>query len=407
MTAKNDHTHIIEKILHSKSLADSEKSRQLLIYLYKEAQQNRIPKEIDVAIDIFQRPSFNPAEDTIVRVALHKLRQKLSLYYNTEGKRDKLRIAIPKGSYQLIVEKQDRLTIKKKQALLLLNFVLFAIIVFLCGFLYYDSTSDQARLERWNIIPEENPIWADIFASKKPLVLAIGDIYLLKDVSGDIALGSVFRGPVNSDWDFNRFMQEHPDYDGKIEAFNDYHFLPEYSYTGLADLLPSLFYYDVDVTIQPASELTAEQFANNNIIFIGYYKTAIPFHNVLSELEFQIDLIQEEISGLDSSVVPGGVARPAADPKKHHSDISYAAKLPGPNGNTFFLFMGFRLAGVQDVVKQFSTRTRLENVEYALKTKSNSTPSYFQVVNQVEGFGREEIRSEILGIYVHAPTNSE
>jgi TolB-like protein len=58
-------------------------------------------KELWLGTVVFQRKpgKFNPARDPIVRVQARRLRQKLAIYYRTEGQLDPLRISLPLGSY--------------------------------------------------------------------------------------------------------------------------------------------------------------------------------------------------------------------------------------------------------------------------------------------------------------------
>jgi TolB-like protein len=57
-------------------------------------------KEIWLGSAVFHRKGeFNPTRDPIVRVQARRLREKLALYYETEGVTDTVRITLPVGSY--------------------------------------------------------------------------------------------------------------------------------------------------------------------------------------------------------------------------------------------------------------------------------------------------------------------
>ena len=54
-----------------------------------------------IGVEVFDRgPSYDPRLDPIVRVEARRLRAKLLLYYEGEGKDDGLVIEFPKGTYQ-------------------------------------------------------------------------------------------------------------------------------------------------------------------------------------------------------------------------------------------------------------------------------------------------------------------
>jgi Malectin domain len=56
--------------------------------------------EYTIATEVLGRPvDFDPAEDAIARVEIHRLRKKLREYYSAEGAHRELKIIIPPGSY--------------------------------------------------------------------------------------------------------------------------------------------------------------------------------------------------------------------------------------------------------------------------------------------------------------------
>jgi len=66
---------------------------------YFEGQANQI-KEYNIAVEALGRPpSFEPRQDSIVRVEAFRLRKRLKQYYENEGADRHLRIVIPSGQY--------------------------------------------------------------------------------------------------------------------------------------------------------------------------------------------------------------------------------------------------------------------------------------------------------------------
>jgi len=92
----------IDRISRSRAFENSQTLQRLLRYLA--AKSNETPgeqiKEYTIGVEALERrPSFDPKEDTIVRVQIHRLREKLLEYYEGEGARDPIRVTIPKGRY--------------------------------------------------------------------------------------------------------------------------------------------------------------------------------------------------------------------------------------------------------------------------------------------------------------------
>jgi hypothetical protein len=62
-------------------------------------------KEYTIGVEAMSRPlDFDPKADPIVRVQIHRLRQKLKEYYDADGLHDRIVIEIPKGQYLPIFE---------------------------------------------------------------------------------------------------------------------------------------------------------------------------------------------------------------------------------------------------------------------------------------------------------------
>jgi hypothetical protein len=92
----------LEAVLASPALARSLRLRRLLTYLCNKTLAGEADqiKEYALAVDVMDRPaSFDPIEDAIARVEVHRLRKRLREYYQKEGAADKLRIVVPNGQY--------------------------------------------------------------------------------------------------------------------------------------------------------------------------------------------------------------------------------------------------------------------------------------------------------------------
>jgi len=92
----------VESVLKSAVFVRSPRLARLLQYLctkYFAGESDQI-KEYHIAVEVLERPeSFDPAQDAIARVEVHRLRKRLREYYETEGADHPLRIVIAIGQY--------------------------------------------------------------------------------------------------------------------------------------------------------------------------------------------------------------------------------------------------------------------------------------------------------------------
>jgi hypothetical protein len=92
----------LEAVIASGIFAKAPSLALLLDYVcakYFEGQANQI-KEYNIAVEALGRPpSFDPRQDSIVRVEAFRLRKRLKQYYEHEGADRHLRIVIPSGQY--------------------------------------------------------------------------------------------------------------------------------------------------------------------------------------------------------------------------------------------------------------------------------------------------------------------
>jgi hypothetical protein len=91
----------LERILSSAPFQSSARSRELLRYLVDKALSGcGCLKERTIGCDVFGRSgTYDPAEDSIVRVAAHEVRQRLDRYYADQPPGPGVRIHLRTGTY--------------------------------------------------------------------------------------------------------------------------------------------------------------------------------------------------------------------------------------------------------------------------------------------------------------------
>src|ERR1700735_4652504 len=100
----------IQRIIQSKAFRTSEVHRNLLQYLAEKSLAGTAGslKEYTVGLDVFAKPaSYDPRQESVVRMHAARLRQKLAEYYRTEGVDDPVIVDLPKGGFRVTFEQRE------------------------------------------------------------------------------------------------------------------------------------------------------------------------------------------------------------------------------------------------------------------------------------------------------------
>ena len=92
----------LDRVLGSQAFSSADRRARLLRFLVEERLSERAGslKEAVIAMEVFDRGDYDPALDSIVRVEMGRLRSRLTEYYSQAGRNSRVRIEIPKGSYE-------------------------------------------------------------------------------------------------------------------------------------------------------------------------------------------------------------------------------------------------------------------------------------------------------------------
>src|SRR5271168_2089606 len=100
----------VQRIVQSKAFRTSEVHRNLLHYLAEKSLSGTAHslKEYTVGLDVFAKPaSYDPRQESVVRMHVARLRQKLAEYYRTEGVDDPVMVEVPKGGFRVTFETRE------------------------------------------------------------------------------------------------------------------------------------------------------------------------------------------------------------------------------------------------------------------------------------------------------------
>jgi malectin (di-glucose binding ER protein) len=110
----------LEAVLASSLFVRTPSLANLLSYLCQKYFQGQadLLKEYTIGVEAFGRaPDFDKKEDSIVRVEIRRLREKLRQYYETEGADHEIRLTIPIGHYVPVFQKNGAAPFPSSMAL--------------------------------------------------------------------------------------------------------------------------------------------------------------------------------------------------------------------------------------------------------------------------------------------------
>src|SRR5262245_21862836 len=182
----------IQRLVSSKTFKTSEVHRNLLTYLAEKSLSGDAQnlKEYTVGLDVFGKPStYDLRQESVVRMHVGRLRQKLTEYYRTEGADDQIVIDLPKGGFALTfatrppaVEAEapppvaPARTISHREVTLA---ALLAVAVLAAGYLAVrllrvsETTRSTASGAAQPWTPDLQELWSPLLSSDRPLMVTL------------------------------------------------------------------------------------------------------------------------------------------------------------------------------------------------------------------------------------------
>ena len=380
---------LVEKIIATKSFGRSKTYAKLLRYLMECSASDGAPKETTIAYDVFDKPNYDPAESTFIRVYLYNLRAKLDLYYSKEGKHDETILSIPKGHYKIELSSKQKSISRSKfnypPTLFIIILVLSLLINLGMWVNFTDNKTPKSAIS-------DSEIWADILDSDLPLSVYLGDQFLYREAKATGDYGIFVRNPrINSVQELDAFNQQQPE-SNLIRSPLSFGFHISNSSAWIKTLTQLFSAQNKHFTIGDMSRFNKRLLPDNDFIVIGMLKTLGIFTHYPTFSHSSVLSLQHKNEDGKAAIL----YTPKGEHNSYHTDYGFFGKLPGPNNNTIFIFGGLFDSGPSQSLKNFTDKKLLLNVEKALKDKFGYIPKYFEVIFEVNGLDRMELDSKIL-----------
>jgi hypothetical protein len=404
--AAGDSRAQVERILQSRIFRTSEVLRHLLGYLAEKSLDGTADglKEYAIGLDALGKPaSFDPRQESVVRMHTARLRQKLAEYYRTEGVDDPIIVDIPKGGFKVIFELRQQpappapLQIPadnaepghgwRRREMILAGALGVAVLcaVFFMTRLWrveqMDASATTASSATWT--PALRELWEPLLSSSRRLVVCVATP-LFVNLPGF----GVVREPSINDWDDVPASRHLSTLEGALRAGISE---PSYGYTEVGTATGAFLLGQFlaprkqSVLITRANVMSWPEIAEDNVIFLGPPAGIHQTEDIPTEA--QLVLEAKGIRNLsprpgESSFMEDHPAESGAESGDSYALISRVPAMSGPGA--ILMLSGNHVASVMGGVQAFTNPALAEMLVSHLKGASGSIPKYFQVVLSVK-----------------------
>jgi hypothetical protein len=389
----------VERIRASGALGRSVQLARLFDFLVACHAAGRVPKEVEVAIDCFDRhPGAESSQDATVRATAHKLRRRLEEFYRDAG--ESPRLTIPRGEYRLVLNPaatsgeaagpldggRPRFTFREKVvAAVALLAVAVAIVAVLWG-------GQQRQADRPLAALRASPLWAPVLDDGLPLQLVLGDYYIFgeRDLHGGIRR-LVREFDINSRRDLERRIGTDPE---AADLYVDMNlgYLPTSSAQALREVLPVVMASGKPVILTLASELDPATLKGTHVIYLGYLSGLGMLEDmVLSASRYSLGGSYDEL--IDSVTGEARISEAGMPPLPgvRYRDYAYVAALKGPGGHAHLVIAGMRDVGLMHAAEAAVDAAHLQELGRRLDGEGP-----FEALYEVHGLNGLNVQGELL-----------
>jgi hypothetical protein len=351
----------VQRIVQSKAFRSSEIHRNLLNYLAEKSLSGTADnlKEYIVGLDVFAKPaSYDPRQESVVRMHVARLRQKLAEYYRTEGVDDPVLVDVPKGGFRVTFETREIAPApvvgagqgdagqpdpRRRNEVILSALLAVAV---LCAALF------AAQLWRTKTsgtvaggAPELQQLWAPILNTNRPLMICLA----ASNESSGTADGAFLLG---------EFLSHRKD----------------------------------NVLLTRSDQLAMPEVLMNNVIFLG----PVSGNRQMEALSKGQPLVLEPGGIRNLSPGPGEAAfipdQPSGSPEAAEETHALISHVPGLYGNGDILYLsGNQISSTLAAVRALTDPTVARELISKLKSSDGTVPRFYQMVLRVRSMDRMPI----------------
>lgn len=384
----------LTKVLKSSEFQNSVKYQKLLKYLVNSTLEGNVPKEITIAMELF---GMEIKDDTLgesnIRVYIHNVRQKLDSYYRNEGRSDKIQFKIPKGRYKVeFVKIKNKSRIYSFKSIVITGSFIIVLILADILFLRINPNTNSRQMRR----EYSRGIWKDFLNKEVPLVLAIGDYYLINDETFPDRSRFLRDVRINSEDDLDSFLSEYPDYNKTLTRTN-HTFLGKYAAVCTSELGMLINLAGMNFRVILSSEFQWQNLKNCNVIYVGSFKSLGILGHLTKNSNFRFNLYPNELffHELDSDSLFQYRPMGSDIEDAFETDYCIVTKIPVSAEQNILMFISVRDIGLIATVDYLTNPETLNSFQEILEAL-NPGSDFFEACFSIQGMDRNSMNIELL-----------
>lgn len=375
----------VRRLLQSELLRGSETQRRLFSYLAEQSLAGVADqlKEYTVGVEgLGKHESYDPRQDPSVRIQAGKLRRRLEEYYRTEGVNDPILIEFPKGRFKLTFSRlspspEAGAPAARRWRMISAGLAVALTVVSAAG-IFLGTRRTGAAAESWT--PDLEAIWSPMLSEQRPVLVCVGTpLFILFHGAG------LFRDTSLNDW---QAAEKSPTFMKLKEMFPQPPIRPQEVFTGMGEaggafeVAKLLGARTSDLLFARSSELSWEEIAKSNAVFLGPPKYVRHLKDIPMKQDFVVDSDADMIRNLHPR--PG---EPASFPDQPRGDaVTHAliSRLPGLHGRgEIFVFASNLTGGTLGAVQYATEPAYARDMARRLRLPSGKLPRHYQIVVEV------------------------
>lgn len=375
----------LKKIFEHKLFSNSHTYKNLLEYLVEKALAGEDLKEYTIGSDLYGINYALDKNNGKVRSYMYILRKRLATYYREESKSVSILFKIEKGQYKLTFLKPEELDLYKKEVKKIsipIKTVIYSLISLSFILLFYFGGKAY-----WN---RNVAFWRPFLNRNANNLVVISDHYVVMEANSTGEKHAVLYGEIRNDHELNNYLNANPDRNLEV---TDFTLMSKIAPFGLKMISDWFSQTKTPYNLELESNLTFNNVRENNILFIGQYKTMNISRSLFLSSSNVFSLYDDgfQYKSNEKEIIYNTKHNPNV--RVEYAMVSYTSLSPGKKA---FYFVSNNDIGAMATLRCFTDRNWLREFVKQLPGKN----AHFNALFEVSGIQRTDVSCKLVELEV-------